>query len=141
MASCVYRAGAPAYDAGRNARVATAPCTRSTCVTASANVRAPSRPTARTSSVFIGHLPRSARAYASRRLLRWRSLRLRPVLGMSGIVGRHERPGPHAFHQGPTVVRLLVVVVAAVAVEAVEGRAAGAGPVLAVVPLAGGGRT
>src|SRR5437588_12727536 len=50
MVSCVYFAGTPATEAGRNARAAIAPCTLSTWVTASANVRAPSRPTARTSS-------------------------------------------------------------------------------------------
>src|SRR3954463_8450493 len=58
---------------------------------------------------------------------------------MGRIVGRHEGPLAHTLDQAPALVGLQVVVVTAVAVEAVEGRAVGPGPVLAVVPLAGGG--
>src|SRR5207248_3079119 len=72
-----------------------------------------------------------------RRLWRWSFLG--PVLRVCRVVGRHEGPLAHTLDQAPALVGLQVVVVTAVAVEAVEGRAVGPGPVLAVVPLAGGG--
>src|SRR5437762_473993 len=61
------------------------------------------------------------------------------VVGVVGVVGWDHGAFTFAFHQRPAVVGLLVVVMVAVAVDAVGGRGVGVGPVVAVVVLQAGG--
>src|SRR5438309_4555516 len=77
----------------------------------------------------------TARSAGARRSRRFRRVLLGPVLGVAGVVGADHGALAAAFHQGPALVALLVVVVTAVAVEPVEEREVGLGPLVAVVPL------
>src|SRR5207237_6433861 len=57
------------------------------------------------------------------------------VAGVAGVVRGHEVPLARAFHQGPALVGLEVVVVLAEAIEQLQQRDVAVGPVQAVVGL------